>query len=93
MRNPVRRAAVTFHGEPYWFDLSACTRALVRRQAEGAVTNLQDLADLAGVSRSTVSRFFHGLRGSCSVVTVTAILRALGLKFADVATPRDGADT
>jgi transcriptional regulator with XRE-family HTH domain len=79
---------VTFHGEPYWLDVSACRRALVLRRAMGDVGGVQDVADRAGVSRSTVSRFLNGHRGGWSIDTVRAILEVLRLSFEEVVTPR-----
>jgi transcriptional regulator with XRE-family HTH domain len=78
---------VTFHGEPYWLDISACRRALVCRRAAGDISGVQDVADRAGVSRSTVSRFLNGHRG-WSIDTVRAIVQVLRLRFEDVVTPR-----
>jgi DNA-binding phage protein len=82
--------AVTFQGEPYWLDISACRRALVRRRAAGDVGGIQDVADQAGVSRSTVSRFLNAHRGGWSIDSVRAILDVLGLRFEEVVTPRAG---
>jgi len=83
-----RRVAVTFQGEPYWLDTSACRRALVCRRAAGDVAGIQDLAVRAGVSRSTVSRFLNAHRGGWSIDSVRAILGVLGVPFEDVVTPR-----
>jgi transcriptional regulator with XRE-family HTH domain len=85
-----RRVAVTFQGEPYWLDISACRRALVCRRAAGDVSGIQEVADQAGVSRSTVSRFLNAHRGGWSIDSVRAILGVLGVRFDDVVTPRAG---
>ena len=82
------RVAVTFHCEPYWLDVSACRRAYVGRRAAGQLRGVQDVADKAGVARSTVSRFLNGHRAGWSLDTVRVILEVLELRFEEVVTPR-----
>jgi transcriptional regulator with XRE-family HTH domain len=87
-----RRVRVTYHGEPYWLDLGRCRQALVTAEVEGCFVGLAGLANLVGVSRSTVSRVFHGQPHSTDVLR--RLLAALRLDQGDVLTPaiedRDG---
>jgi hypothetical protein len=80
-----RVATVTYRGLPYTLDLARCRRALVDRHVDGELQSMQALADAAGISRSTASRFFAGRRNSLSVTL--KILGALRLRFEDAARP------
>jgi transcriptional regulator with XRE-family HTH domain len=83
-RRPVR-ATVIYRGIPYAINLECCRRALIWREVEGEVDNLEHLATRVGLSRSTVSRFFSGR--STTLGTTLRILTALRLDFRDVASP------
>ena len=80
-----RHVSVLYRGMPYTLDLAKCRRALVYRQVEGQLDSIESLAAAIGVSRSTASRFFSG-RATSLAVTLK-ILKALRLKFDDVARP------
>jgi hypothetical protein len=82
-----RRAVVKFDGVDYEMNVLACREALVRRRVEGEFQSLQGLADAAGRSRSTVSRFFGGRQTSLQVAL--AILARLQLTFSEVYTRCD----
>jgi hypothetical protein len=79
---------VYYRGVGHSLDLAACWRALVRRQVEGAFDSMAGLADAAGASRSTCTRFFGGR--STSLRVTLRILTALGLHFDDVTHPLYG---
>src|SRR5262245_55384035 len=79
-----QRVQMSFKGICYWMDLGACNLALVHGQVDGNFENLLDIAKKAGVSRSTVSRFFSGRPTSLAVAL--CILRELRLKFDEVFT-------
>lgn len=66
----------------YRIDLRLCRRKLVELRARREVANRAGLAKRAGVSRSTLSRFFHGHPVSLKVLH--GILTALDLTFSDV---------
>jgi transcriptional regulator with XRE-family HTH domain len=76
---------VYFRGAPYQLNLVVCRRALVRRQIEGELDNMNSLARAVGVSRSTASRFFSGR--STSLAVTLRILDKLRLSFDEVAKP------
>jgi transcriptional regulator with XRE-family HTH domain len=77
-----RRVAVNFKGIDFEMDTRVCWEALVRRVVEGELRSMEDLAAAAGLSRSTVSRFFGGRRTSLKVAL--AILGELQLAFEEV---------
>src|ERR1700730_7997938 len=62
-----RHVIVWYRGAPYELDLVRCRRALVMRQVEGELDNMNSLARAVGVSRSTASRFFSGRSTSLAV--------------------------
>jgi transcriptional regulator with XRE-family HTH domain len=66
-------------------NLVRCRHALVMRQVEGELDNMNSLAVKVGVSRSTASRFFSGR--STSLAVTLRILATLRLSFEDVARP------
>jgi predicted RNase H-like HicB family nuclease len=76
---------VWYRGAPYLLDHVVCRRALVERQVEGKLTNINSLARAVNVSRSTASRFFSGATTSLAVTLRT--LAVLGLAFRDAARP------
>lgn len=82
-----KEAVVRYRGAEYRIDLVACRRALVRRQVEGALTNMSSLAAAADVSRSTASRYFSGK--TTSLAATLRILKVLKLHFGDVVIPTD----
>jgi transcriptional regulator with XRE-family HTH domain len=82
-----RTAIVMWRGSRYEIDVARCNRAMVHLQVEGVLDSLEDLAKLAGVSRSTTSRFMSGKGGGPA--TVRVILRVLRLEFATVVSPLD----
>jgi transcriptional regulator with XRE-family HTH domain len=84
-RKRPREATITYRGMPWRLNLHACERALVYRQIEGAFETMNDLARLAGCSRSTATRLFRGQR--VSIPVLLRILKVLRLKFEDIATP------
>jgi hypothetical protein len=87
-----KQVIVWFRGAPYKLDLVKCRRALVMRQVEGELDNMNSLARAVGVSRSTASRFFSGK--STSLAVTLRILTVLRLTFEEVALPatdQDGA--
>jgi hypothetical protein len=86
-RTAVRPLAATvwYRGIPCLLDLKRCRRALLYRQVEGDVDSMEGLANAAGVSRSTASRFFAGR--PTSVGAALKILGVLRLSFDEVATP------
>jgi hypothetical protein len=87
-----RYIVITYRGIPHRLDLDGCERALLRRQIEGDFVGVQGLANAAGISRSTASRFFCGRPASLSVTL--AIFAQLRLAFDDVVTPiDDGSET
>jgi hypothetical protein len=86
MKRP-RSVTVWYRDVPYTLDLTACRRALVARQVEGELDSMDSLAQAAGVSRSTASRFFAG-----HVTSLAVTLRMLGvlrLEFEQVAAPAE----
>ncbi len=86
MRKPPPKSVIIWpNGVPWALDLVACRHALVRRQVEGEFDSMVGLAQKAGCSRSTASRFFSGRPTSLRVIL--AILAALQLKFDEVAKP------
>ncbi|HKA10197.1 MAG TPA: helix-turn-helix transcriptional regulator [Candidatus Dormibacteraeota bacterium] len=58
--------------------LLACRQALIRRQVEGRIVSMESLAEAAGCSRSTASRFFAGRVNNLK--TTLLILEQLGLQ-------------
>jgi antitoxin HicB len=80
-----REKLVWYRGAPYMHDLSKCRRALVMRQVEGELDNMNSLAKAVGVSRSTASRFFAGR--STSLAVTLRILAVLRLVFDEVMRP------
>ena len=85
-RSPkARKVVVHYRDIPHCLDLVVCRKALVRCQVDGKFHSMQQLADAAGCSRSTVSRFFAGRNNS--LTTTLSILDRLGLRFDDMATP------
>jgi transcriptional regulator with XRE-family HTH domain len=80
-----REVIVWYRGASYVLDLERCRRALVMRQVEGELDNMNSLARAVGVSRSTASRFFSGR--STSLAVMLRILAVLRLSFEDVARP------
>src|SRR2546430_2167091 len=87
-----RRALVNhpFHGQRHRLDLERCWRRLHELEIEGELSGMRGLADAAGVSFSTVARFFSG-----RLPTMTAILKilaALHLTLDDVTLRSDGDD-
>jgi transcriptional regulator with XRE-family HTH domain len=80
-----RHVIVWYRGAPYELDLVKCRRALVMRQVEGELDNMNSLARAVGVSRSTASRFFSGR--STSLAVTLRILQVLRLTFEEVAKP------
>jgi transcriptional regulator with XRE-family HTH domain len=82
-----KQVIVWYRGAPYTLDLVKCRRALVLRQVEGELDNMNSLARAVGVSRSTASRFFSGR--STSLAVTLRILSVLRLTFEEVATPAD----
>ena len=78
-----KEVKVFYRGIAYWLDLTVCRRALVDCQVLGELDSMESLANKVEVSRSTASRFFSG-RPTSLAVTI-AILKALHLKFEDVA--------
>jgi hypothetical protein len=84
MASRPRQVRVSFRGIPYALDLVQCRRALVARQVDGDLDDMESLANAAGISRSTASRFFSGRPTSLTVML--KILEVLHLKFDEVAT-------
>ena len=82
---PLDRVIVTFRAADYEMDLTICRRALVACIAARDVDSMEGLADMAGVSRSTVFRFF---RGRPRLPSALAILECLKLRFGQVFTAR-----
>jgi hypothetical protein len=80
-----REVIVWYRGTSFVLDLVYCRRALVQRQVEGELDNMNSLARAVGVSRSTASRFFSGR--STSLAVTLRVLAVLRLKFEDVARP------
>jgi hypothetical protein len=85
MTSRPRYAWVSYRGVPHKLDLAVCRQALVRCQVRGDFDSMKGLADKVEVSRSTASRFFSGKPTSLAVTV--KILKALHLRFEDVATP------
>jgi transcriptional regulator with XRE-family HTH domain len=81
------RITTTYRGIAHTLDLARCRRALVDRQVEGRLDTMEALASAAGISRSTVSRFFSGRRTSLAVTL--RILHVLGLPFEAAAQAAD----
>jgi hypothetical protein len=79
---------ILWRGLGYRLDLARCNRALLELQIEGRFDGIAGLADSAGVSRSTASRFMGG-KGT-SPTTTRALLKELGLKWEEVVAPQDG---
>jgi DNA-directed RNA polymerase alpha subunit len=79
------QSRVCYRGIPYTLELVLCRRALVKRQVDGDLDSMESLANAAGVSRSTASRFFSGRQTSLTVTL--RILETLHLRFEEVATP------
>jgi hypothetical protein len=77
-----RLAVVHFEGVAYEMDLHVVHAAIVRRQVEGEFLERIQLADAAGCSRSTLSRFLSGHQ--CGLPTALAILDKLDLTFDQV---------
>ncbi len=90
-RRRVRPAQVivSYDGHRFRLDLATIERAFFDGIVVGKYDDREALAKACGISRSTLSRFFHGR--STSVRVTLAILRELGLNFDDVATPCEGA--
>jgi hypothetical protein len=65
--------------------MAAIERAYFRAIVEGRIEGRASLANAAGASRSTVTRFFAGR--ATSIRTTQAILGVLGIRFDDVARP------
>ncbi len=84
-RRRPRRVIVNFRGIDYDMDLTVCNLELVRRQVEGELMSMQELADAIGRSRSTASRFFSGRQTSLTVTL--SVLDKLKLTFEEVFTP------
>lgn len=80
-----RKIIANFRGIDYEMDLRVCDLALVRRQVEGDFDSMEALAQAAGCSRSTASRFFSGRQTSLSVALT--MLEQLKLRFDEVFTP------
>jgi hypothetical protein len=80
-----REVIVWYRGTSYVLDLVLCRRALVQRQVDGELDNMNSLAQKVGVSRSTASRFFSGR--STSLAVTLRILSVLRLRFEDIARP------
>jgi transcriptional regulator with XRE-family HTH domain len=80
-----REVIVWYRGASYVLNLVRCRHALVMRQVEGELDNMNSLAVKVGVSRSTASRFFSGR--STSLAVTLRILATLHLSFEDVARP------
>jgi hypothetical protein len=85
-----KQVIVFYRGAPYKLDLVRCRRALVMRQVEGELDNMNSLARAVGVSRSTASRFFSGK--STSLAVTLRILTVLRLAFEEVALPASDQD-
>jgi hypothetical protein len=79
-----KRARVLFREIPHCLDRQACRQALIRRQVAGQLVSMESLAEAAGCSRSTASRFFAGRVNNLK--TTLLILEQLGLHFDEVAT-------
>src|SRR5258708_19288004 len=58
MASRPNQVRVRYRGIPYMLELVTCRRALVKRQVEGELDSMESLANAAGISRSTASRFF-----------------------------------
>jgi transcriptional regulator with XRE-family HTH domain len=84
-RERPREVIVWYRGTSFVLDLVRCRRALVQRQVEGELDNMNSLARKVGVSRSTASRFFSGR--STSLAVTLRVLAVLHLTFEDVARP------
>jgi transcriptional regulator with XRE-family HTH domain len=83
------QVVVSYDGHRFRLDLATIERAFFRGIVAGKYSDREALAKACGISRSTVSRFFHGR--TTSIKVTLAILRELGLDFDDVATPCEGA--
>ena len=79
---------VSFYGRPHRINLDAIERRFLRHVVEGRYSDKAGFAKEIGLSRSTLSRFLRGRQTSLKIVL--RVLRALELKFDDVATPLDG---
>jgi transcriptional regulator with XRE-family HTH domain len=82
MQRRPQRVVMTFEGVRYEMDRYVLQLALVRRQVEGEFHQKNQLAQAAGCSRSTLSRFLSGRKISLRVVM--AILEKLHLTFDEV---------
>jgi transcriptional regulator with XRE-family HTH domain len=87
---PPDRITVRYRGTAYTFHLLRCRRALVMSQVDGQFDSMESLANAAGISRSTASRFFAGR--STSLTVTLKILDALRLTFDEVAEPDASGD-
>jgi transcriptional regulator with XRE-family HTH domain len=83
MTSRPQRVTVSYRGLAYELELVKCRRGLVERQVEGELDSMESLANAAGISRSTASRFFSGRPTSLAVTR--RILDKLGLTFDDIA--------
>jgi hypothetical protein len=78
-----RRGVVSCPDGRLSFDLNVMRSAQTRLMLSGELTHaVGTLADQAGLSRSTVSRMFHGRL--VSIAALLAVLSVLGLTVADV---------
>ncbi len=84
-KSPPRRVIVNFLGIDHEMNVPVLRLALVRCQVAGQFHSMEQLADLVGVSRSTVSRFFAGRPTSLTIAL--EVLNHLNVKFEEVFTP------
>jgi transcriptional regulator with XRE-family HTH domain len=87
-RRPAQ-VVVSYDGHRFRLDLTTIEQAFFRGIVAGRYSDREALARACGISRSTVSRFFHSR--TTSIKVTLAILRELGLDFDDVAAPCEGA--
>jgi DNA-binding XRE family transcriptional regulator len=87
-RRRPKKAVVYFRSVAYGMDIQACVRAVVRCQVAGEFATMDELADAAGISRSTVSRFLQGRPTSLGVAR--SILDKLQITFDEVFRPHSG---
>ncbi len=84
-RDRPARAVVRYRSRAYRLNLGAIERAYMQGVVEGRYQTRDDLARAAGVSRSTLGRFYTGR--ATSMRTTLSVLRELGLDFDRVARP------
>jgi len=74
---------VQYDGQEYERDLARCRRALLQGKVEKRFRNLDEFAELVGLSQATASRFLSGAEQG-SMGATSRLLAGLGLTFEEV---------